>query len=66
MMSPWTPPPEDFESRIQSVEEELGFTDRKADILSQEVERAFVLIKRLEDRLNTLERRMKLMSSDEE
>lgn len=63
-MSPSTPPPDDFASRVQSVEEELGFTDRKVDILSQEVERVFAEIKRLKDRLNVIERRMNMLGHD--
>ena len=53
------------EERIRKLEEALAFGEHRGDQLSGEVERAFAEIKRLNERLDRIERRMSILRDEE-
>ena len=53
------------EERLRKLEEALAFGEHRGDQLSGEVERAFAEIKRLNERLDRIERRMSMLGDDD-
>ena len=53
------------EERLRKLEEALAFGEHRGDQLSGEVERAFAEIKRLNERLDRIERRMSILRDEE-
>ena len=54
------------EERLRKLEEAQAFSEHQGDQLSGEVERVFAEIKRLNERLDRIERRMSMLGEHDE
>ncbi len=58
-------PPADHDHRLQHLEERVAFAEHAAEQLSGELARAWTMLQRLTERVETLERRARKADADE-